>query len=224
LGDKLVDQLVEGQWVDSPADLYKLDRHTLAGLDRMADKSADNLVAAIAASKQTTLARFIYALGIRHVGESTAKDLAKHFGDLPAILQASEADLLAVRDVGPVVASSLYTFLNQPHNQEVIQSLVDSGVSWKAEASLANQPQAFAGFTFVLTGTLPTLSRDQAKEKIEAAGGKVTGSVSKKTHYVVAGAEAGSKLEKAQELGIQVLDEDALLSMLNEGPAPEPSP
>ena len=224
LGDKLVDQLVESQWVHSPADLYKLDRHTLAGLDRMADKSADNLVAAIAASKQTTLARFIYALGIRHVGESTAKDLAKHFGDLPAILQASEADLLAVRDVGPVVASSLYTFLNQPHNQEVIQGLVDSGVSWMAEAPLANQPQAFAGLTFVLTGTLPTLSRDQAKEKIEAAGGKVTGSVSKKTHYVVAGAEAGSKLDKAQELGVKVIDEDALLAMLNDEPASEPSP
>ena len=220
LGDKLVDQLVESGFVHSPADLYQLSRDTIAGLDRMADKSADNLLAAIEASKTTTLARFIYALGIRHVGESTAKDLAKHFGDLPALLQANEVDFLAVRDVGPVVASSLVTFLCQPHNQEVIQALMNSGVNWPSEAPLAQQHQAFAGMTFVLTGTLPTLSRDQAKELIEAAGGKVAGSVSKKTHYVVAGTEAGSKLEKALELGIKVLDEPGLLNLLQDNPAP----
>jgi DNA ligase (NAD+) len=214
LGDKLVDQLVEGNWVHSPADLYKLNRDTLANLDRMADKSAENVLAAIEASKKTTLARFIYALGIRHVGESTAKDLAKHFGDLPALLQADEAAFLAVRDVGPVVASSLFTFLSQPHNQEVIQGLVDCGVHWSAETPLSAQMQVFAGMTFVLTGTLPTLSRDQAKELIETAGGKVSGSVSKKTHYVVAGTDAGSKLDKALELGVKVLDEAALLEML----------
>lgn len=214
LGDKLVDQLVDGGWVHSPADLYALNKGTLASLDRMADKSADNLLAAIEASKQTTLARFIYALGIRHVGETTAKDLAKHFGDLPAILQADETAFLAVRDVGPVVARSLFTFLSQPHNQEVIQGLVSRGVHWQAETPLADQIQVLAGLTFVLTGTLPTLSRDAAKELIESAGGKVSGSVSKKTHYVVAGAEAGSKLDKAQELGIQILDEQALLALL----------
>jgi len=214
LGDKLVDQLVEGNWVHSPADLYKLNRDTLVNLDRMADKSAENVLAAIEASKKTTLARFIYALGIRHVGESTAKDLAKHFGDLPALLQADEAAFLAVRDVGPVVASSLFTFLSQPHNQEVIQGLVDCGVHWPAETPLSNQTQVFAGMTFVLTGTLPTLSRDQAKELIESAGGKVSSSVSKKTHYVVAGSDAGSKLDKALELDIKVLDEAALLEML----------
>jgi DNA ligase (NAD+) len=220
LGDKLVDQLVESGFVHSPADLYQLSRDTIAGLDRMAEKSADNLLAAIEASKTTTLARFIYALGIRHVGESTAKDLAKHFGDLPALLQANEVDFLAVRDVGPVVASSLFTFLCQPHNQEVIQALINSGVNWPSEAPLAQQHQALAGMTFVLTGTLPTLSRDQAKELIEAAGGKVAGSVSKKTHYVVAGTEAGSKLEKALELGIKVLDESDLLNLLQDNPTP----
>lgn len=214
LGDKLVDQLVDGGWVHSPADLYALNKGTLASLDRMADKSADNLLVAIEASKQTTLARFIYALGIRHVGETTAKDLAKHFGDLPAILQADETAFLAVRDVGPVVARSLFTFLSQPHNQEVIEGLVSRGVHWQAETPLSDQIQVLAGLTFVLTGTLPTLSRDAAKELIESAGGKVSGSVSKKTHYVVAGAEAGSKLDKAQELGVQILDEQALLALL----------
>lgn len=214
LGDKLVEQLVDGNWVHSPADLYKLSRSTLANLDRMAEKSADNLLTAIESSKNTTLARFIYALGIRHVGESTAKDLAKHFGDLPALLQADEAAFLAVRDVGPVVASSLFTFLSQPHNQEVIQGLVQCGVHWTAETPLSAQAQTFLGQTFVLTGTLPTLSRDQAKALIEAAGGKVSGSVSKKTHYVVAGTEAGSKLDKALELGVKVLDEAALLGLL----------
>jgi DNA ligase (NAD+) len=214
LGDKLVDQLVDGNWVHSPADLYKLTRDTLATLDRMAEKSADNLLLAIEASKATSLARFIYALGIRHVGESTAKDLAKHFGDLPALLQADEAAFLAVRDVGPVVARSLSTFLKQPHNQEVIHRLVECGVHWPVERPLSTQTLALAGMTFVLTGTLPTLSRDQAKDLIEAAGGKVSGSVSKKTHYVLAGTEAGSKLEKALELGVNVLDEAAFFDLL----------
>lgn len=219
LGDKLVDQLVEGQWVQSPADLYKLDRTMLAQLDRMAEKSADNLLLAIEASKSTRLARFIYALGIRHVGEATAKDLAKHFGDLPAIISATETDFLAVRDVGPVVASSLYTFFSQPHNQEVIQDLIQSGVHWPVESPLSHTPQTCAGLTFVLTGTLPTLSRDQAKALIEAAGGKVSGSVSPKTHCVVAGLEAGSKLDKALALGVKVVDEAGLLELLNEGSA-----
>ncbi len=214
LGDKLVDQLVERGLVHTPADVYGLSLDTLAGLERMAEKSAANLLAAIEASKATTLARFIFALGIRNVGEATAKDLAKHFGSLDKLLAASEADLLAVRDVGPIVAQSIVQFFAEPHNIEVVGRLRDAGVHWTETSGAQASAGILAGKTLVLTGTLPTLTRDVAKEKIEAAGGKVAGSVSKKTDYVVAGEEAGSKLAKAQELGVAILDEAGLLSLL----------
>jgi DNA ligase (NAD+) len=193
----------------------------LASLDRMAQKSASNLVAALEKSKHTTLARFLYALGIRHVGETTAKDLARHFGTLDRLMEASLDALLEVRDVGPTVAESLRTFFDQPHNREVVEQLRAAGIHWDerdpaatAEASAADLP--LHGKTLVLTGTLPTWGREDAKARIEAAGGKVAGSVSKKTHYVVAGAEAGSKLDKARELGIAVLDEDGLKALLGD--------
>jgi len=214
LGDKLVDQLVDRGLVHTPADVYGLSLGRLAGLERMAEKSAANLLAAIEASKATTLARFIFSLGIRNVGETTAKDLAKHFGALDKLVAATEADLLAVRDVGPIVAQSIIQFFAEPHNLEVVNKLRAAGVHWAESAGLQQSAGILAGKTLVLTGTLPTLTRDTAKEKIEAAGGKVAGSVSKKTDYVVAGAEAGSKLVKAQELGVTILDEAGLLSLL----------
>nr|WP_145548491.1 NAD-dependent DNA ligase LigA [Variovorax boronicumulans] len=216
LGDKLVDQLVDGGLIRTLPELYKLGVGKLSLLDRMADKSAMNLVQALEASKSTTLGRFLYALGIRHIGESTAKDLAKHFGRLDPIMDASVEQLLEVNDVGPIVAQSLRTFFDQPHNREVVEQLRAAGVHWPESEGLAAQrvPLPLAGKTFVLTGTLPTLSRDAAKEKLEAAGAKVAGSVSKKTDYVVAGEEAGSKLEKAQALGITVLDEAGMLALL----------
>ncbi|MCW5610609.1 MAG: NAD-dependent DNA ligase LigA [Rubrivivax sp.] len=216
LGDKLVDQLVDGGLIRTLPELYKLGVAKLSALERMADKSAANLVAALEKSKATTLARFVYALGIRQVGETTAKDLARHFGSLDRLIAASEDELLQVRDVGPVVARSIRTFFDQPHNVEVVEQLRAVGVHWpEHEAALG--PQPLAGRTLVLTGTLPTLSRDEAKALIEAAGGRVAGSVSKKTDYVVAGAEAGSKLDKARELGVAVLDEDGLRVLLAGG-------
>lgn len=215
LGDKLVEQLVDAGLVHSPADLYVLTVPTLAALERMGEKSAANLVAAIEKSKATTLARFIYALGIRNVGEATAKDLARHFGKLDAVLAADEMALQQVPDVGPVVAASLRRFLAEPHNRTIITRLQAAGVHWPDAAGHADAPKPLAGMTLVLTGTLPTLKREEAKALVEAAGGKVAGSVSKKTDYVVAGEEAGSKLEKAQELGVPVVDEAQLLKMLN---------
>jgi DNA ligase (NAD+) len=217
LGDKLVEQLVDAQLIRTLPDLYKLGFTTLAGLDRMADKSAANIVAALENSKQTTLPRFLFGLGIRHVGESTAKDLAKHFGKLDAIMDAPEAELLEVHDVGPVVATSLRTFFDQPHNREVVEQLRASGVTWEEGEPAARTPRPLAGKTFVITGTLPTLTRDDAKDKLEMAGAKVAGSVSKKTDCVVAGSEAGSKLDKAQSLGVKVIDEAELLVILAEG-------
>jgi len=214
LGDKLVDQLVERGLVHSPADVYGLSLDTLAGLERMAEKSAANLVAAIGTSKATTLARFIFALGIRNVGEATAKDLAQYFGSLDKLIAASETDLMAVRDVGPIVAQSIVQFFAEPHNIEVVGRLRKAGVHWPETSGMQQSAGILAGKTLVLTGSLPTLTRDAAKEKIEAAGGKVAGSVSKKTDYVVAGEEAGSKLAKAQELGVAILDEAGLLSLL----------
>jgi DNA ligase (NAD+) len=214
LGDQLVDQLVERKVVRTAADLYRLGLGSLAALERMADKSAGNVLKAIEKSKFTTLARFIYALGIRHVGESTAKELARHFGSLDALLKADEAQLLDVADVGPVVARSILQFLADPMNLELIEQLRANGVHWKEGASEA-RAKPLAGLTFVLTGTLPTLTRDDAAERIEAAGGKVAGSVSKKTSYVVAGEDAGSKLAKAETLGVPVIDEAALLEMLH---------
>ena len=214
LGEKLVDQLVDGGVVNTLPDLYKLGLTSLAALDRMADKSAQNLLAALEKSKSTTLPRFLFALGIRHVGEATAKEFFRHFCSLDNILQASIEDLLEVRDVGPVVARSLHTFFQQPHNREVVEQLRACGVHWPEGDMAPSAPQVLAGKTLVLTGTLPTLTRDEAKAMIEAAGGKVSGSVSKKTSYVVAGAEAGSKLDKAQELGVSVIDEAGLRALL----------
>jgi DNA ligase (NAD+) len=216
LGDKLVDQLVESGVVRTLPELYKLGVAKFAALDRMADKSAANLVAGLEKSKSTTLARFLYALGIRHVGETTAKDLARHFGGIERVMDATVEQLLQVDDVGPVVAQSIRTFFEQPHNREVVEQLRAVGIHWPEHDGTApdTSAQPLAGKTLVLTGTLPTLSRDDAKDLIEAAGGKVAGSVSKKTHYVVAGAEAGSKLDKARELGLTVLDEDGLRTLL----------
>ena len=214
LGDKLVDQMVDAGIIRTLPDLYKLGLTALANLDRMADKSAQNIVDALEKSKRTTLPRFLFGLGIRHVGEATAKELARHFGKLDAIMAASEEQLLEVADIGPIVAKSLRTFFDQPHNREVVEQLRACGVSWPEGEPAPQAVHIFSGKTFVLTGTLPSLGREEAKALIEAAGGKVAGSVSKKTSYVVAGAEAGSKLDKAQELGITVLDEAALLNLL----------
>lgn len=216
LGDKLVDQLVDLGLVHSPADLYGLDAGRLAGLPRMGEKSAANLLAAIAASKETSLARFIYALGIRNVGEATAKELARHFGKLDALLAADEDTMQRVQDVGPVVAACIRQFFVEGHNLQVVHALRAAGVHWPDMEPAATAGGRLHGKTFVLTGTLPTLSRDEAKALVEAAGGKVTGSVSKKTDYVVAGTEAGSKLDKAQALGITVLDEHGFRAMLQE--------
>ncbi|HEV2611286.1 MAG TPA: NAD-dependent DNA ligase LigA [Noviherbaspirillum sp.] len=214
LGEQLVDQLVERQVITTAADLYKLGLTALSELDRMADKSARNVLDALQKSKSTTLARFIYALGIRHVGEATAKELATHFGNLDGLLQATEEQLLDVPDIGPVVARSILTFLGDPLNRELIEQLRAAGIHWTESAGAERAPKPFQGKTFVLTGTLPTLTRDEAAARIETAGGKVAGSVSKKTTYVVAGEEAGSKLAKAQELGITILDEAGLLQLL----------
>ncbi len=245
LGEKLVDQLVERDVVRTLPDLYrlgwrsqaellaisqeqlsakldasqqqKLAAETLVNLDRMAVLSAQNLLDALQKSKQTTLPRFLFGLGIRHVGEATAKELARHFGQLDGIMDATEGQLLEVADVGPIVAHSIRTFFDQPHNREVVEQLRACGITWPEGAPAERALTPLSGKTFVLTGTLPTLEREDAKALIEAAGGKVAGSVSKKTSYVVAGAEAGSKLDKAIELGVLVLDEAALRQMLPPG-------
>jgi DNA ligase (NAD+) len=214
LGDKLVDQLVDAGLVNTLPDIYRLGFTALATLDRMADKSANNVLASIEKSKQTTLPRFLFGLGIRHVGEATAKELARHFGKMDAIMDATVDQLLQVPDVGPIVAQSLRTFFDQAHNREVVEQLRACGVTWTEGEPSAGASLPLAGQTYVLTGTLPTLSRDQAKDMLEALGAKVAGSVSKKTHGVVAGAEAGSKLDKAQELGIPLMDEAALLALV----------
>jgi DNA ligase (NAD+) len=215
LGEKLVDQMVEGNVIKTLPDLYRLGLNAIASLDRMADKSAQNVLAALEKSKHTTLPRFLFGLGIRHVGEATAKDLARHFGKLDAIMEASEEQLLEVPDVGPVVAQSIHLFFQQPHNREVVEQLRACGVTWEEGEPAARAPKPLAGKTVVLTGTLPTLTRDEAKDMLEAAGAKVAGSVSKKTDYVIAGAEAGSKLDKARELGVAVLDEQGLKDLLD---------
>lgn len=220
LGDKLVDQLVESNVIRTLPDLYRLGLSSLIALERMAEKSAQNVLAALEKSKETTLARFLFGLGIRHVGESTARDLAKHFGTLDALMGATQEmaatveQLLEVPDVGPIVAQSVHTFFQQPHNREVVEQLRACGVTWPEGARTEKAPQVLAGKTFVLTGTLPTLGRDAAKDMLEAAGAKVSGSVSKKTSYVVAGEEAGSKLAKAEELGVPVIDEAGMLALL----------
>ena len=218
LGDKLVDQLVDAKVINTLPDLYRLGFTALASLDRMADKSAQNIVAALEKSKQTTLPRFLFGLGIRHVGEATAKALARHFGQLDSIMDATVEQLLEVDDVGPIVAQSLRTFFDQPHNREVVEQLRACGVTWPEGPPAPVTVKRLSGQTFVITGTLPTMGRDEAKDLIEAAGGKVAGSVSKKTTFLLAGAEAGSKLTKAQELGVTVLDEGGLKEMLNDKP------
>ena len=222
LGEKLVDQLVDAGIIRTLPELYTLDLAKLSALERMADKSAANLLAALERSKSTTLPRFLYALGIRHVGEATAKDLARHFGSLERLMDASVEQLLQVGDVGPVVAQSIRTFFDQAHNREVVEQLRAAGIHWPEGEPSAVAQLPLAGLTFVLTGTLPTLTRDEARERIEALGGKAAGSVSKKTHYVVAGEEAGSKLTKAQELGVTILDEAGLLALLERAAAGEP--
>lgn len=227
LGEKLVEQLVEGGFVHTPADIYRLDLSTLVGLERMAEKSASKLLTAIEKSKRTSLSRFIYALGIRNVGETTAKDLARHFGSLDALVAADAVALEAVTDVGPVVAASLLAFFSEPHNREIIARLREAGIVWPEPVAQAGMEGmmaggqnvgeasgALSGKTFVLTGTLPTLSREAAKALIEAMGGRVSGSVSKKTSYVLVGAEAGAKFEKARALGVPVIDEAELRLLL----------
>jgi DNA ligase (NAD+) len=252
LGDKLVEQLVDNNVVRTLPDLYRLglraraeieqiqvdalyarlsveERQTFAveelkRLERMAQLSALNIFAAIEKSKQTTLTRFLFGLGIRHAGEGTAKGLARHFGKLDAIMDATEEQLLAVPDIGPIVAKSVRTFFEQPHNREVVEQLRACGLTWEeGEPAAVAAPKLLSGKTFVITGTLPSLSRDEAKDLLEAAGAKVSGSVSKKTTYLVAGEEAGSKLTKAQELGVAVIDEAGLRALLESAAASDSS-
>lgn len=217
LGEKMVDMLVENDLLKTPADIYRLTAEQLTSLDRMGAKSADNLLSAIAASKETTLARFIFALGIRHVGEAGARDLALYFKTIDALRKATREELMQVHDVGEVLADSIRAFFDEPHNNAVVDELLAEGVRWREEESVANEE--VSGKTFVLTGTLPTLSRDQAKDLILSLGGKVSGSVSKKTDFVLAGSEAGSKLEKAVALGIEIIDEARFLQMTAVGKA-----
>jgi DNA ligase (NAD+) len=219
LGEKIIEQLVEQNLVRTPADLFNLGFSTLAALDRFADKSAQNLIDSLEKAKHTTLTRFIFALGIPDVGESTAKDLARHFGSLDPVMNASIEELMEVEGIGPVVAESIHQFFAEEHNRHVIEQLRAPGkVTWPEGPPAPRKPQGMlAGKTIVLTGTLPSLSREEAKEMLEAAGAKVAGSVSKKTDYVVAGTEAGSKLAKAEELGIEILDEDGMRKLLEGG-------
>ncbi len=215
LGEKLVDQLVDNGLVEHVDDLYKLSREQLAGLERMAEKSASNLMQALEDSKTTTLARFVYALGIREVGEATARSLALHFGSLQAISAANEEALLEVSDIGPIVAAHLQAFFQEPHNREIIQNLQKAGVKWEESLPDRKQILPLQGKTFVLTGTLSGIKRDEAKARLQALGAKVSGSVSKKTTAVIAGEKAGSKLTKAEKLGVDILDEPALMELIN---------
>ncbi len=214
LGDKLVDQLVENKMVESVSDVYSLTLEQLSDLERMAEKSAQNLLDALEKSKKTTLARFLYALGIREVGEATAKQLAQHYGDLSSLMSASEESLQTVSDVGPIVAKHIVSFFVENHNREVIDKLLEAGIHWE-KVKTTSHALPLAGKTFVLTGTLKNFSREEAKEKLEQLGAKVSGSVSSKTSYVVVGEDAGSKLAKAKELGVSVLTEDEFLKIIN---------
>ncbi|WP_292757416.1 NAD-dependent DNA ligase LigA [Methylophaga sp. UBA2689] len=214
LGDKLVEQLVDAELIKDPADLFYLNKEQFSSLERMGDKSAENLVNALEQAKNTRFARFLYALGIREVGEATARSLALHFVELAKLTAAKEDELIEIEDVGPVVAHHIYTFFQQTHNLDVIQRLLDAGVNWPEEKPVYAD-SALAGKTIVLTGTLENLSRSEAKEKLLALGAKVAGSVSAKTDYVVAGRDAGSKLNKAQSLGIDVVDEATLIQWIN---------
>jgi DNA ligase (NAD+) len=214
LGDKIIDQLVESELVANPADLYALTLEQLANLERMAEKSATNILAALADSKKTTLARFLYSLGVREVGEATAKNLANHFGDLEPLFSATAESLQEIADVGPVVARHIVAFFAEKHNRNVIDKLLQAGVHWqKISRDLSTLP--LLGQTFVLTGSLATLSREVAKEKLENLGAKVAGSVSAKTSFVIVGIDAGSKLKKATALNIPVMDEESFLAFLH---------
>jgi DNA ligase (NAD+) len=214
LGDKLVDQLVDTGIVNTLPDLYKLGLSALSQLDRMAEKSAAKVLAGIEKSKTTTLPKFLFGLGIRHVGEATAKELSRHFGTMDAIMDATLDQLLQVSDIGPTVAQSIRTFFDQAHNREVVEQLKACGVHWKEGVASEGASLPLTGQTFVLTGTLQSMGRDDAQTKLEMLGAKVASSVSKKTHAVVAGTEAGSKLEKAQSLGVLILDEAAFMELL----------
>ena len=219
-GEKLVNQLVDQGLAHNLADIYRLDLKVLANLDRMGEKSAQNIVDALNQSKKSTLARFIYSLGIRNVGEATAKDLARFYGSIEAIASATLESLQEVPDVGPIVAESIVNFFSEVHNRDVITSLIKSeeeggaGIHWDPVEATPSKIGSLSGKTFVLTGTLPSLSREEAKSMLENVGAKVAGSVSKKTDYVVAGAEAGSKLDKAMELNVTILDEMQFMSLL----------
>ncbi|MGH8746510.1 MAG: helix-hairpin-helix domain-containing protein, partial [Burkholderiales bacterium] len=213
LGERLVDQLVESGLVETPADVYSLNVTQLANLARMGEKSAQNLVKALENSKHTTLERFIYAIGIRNVGESTARDLSRQFGGLDRLLDAQTETLERVPDVGPVVARSIRQFFDEKHNRDVIRKLRDAGVSWKEGTGIPPKEREKVK-TFVLTGTLVHMTRDEARARVEAKGHKIAGSVSKKTDYVVAGSDAGNKLEKARALDVAILDEDKFLDLL----------
>jgi DNA ligase (NAD+) len=217
LGDKLLEQLVERDWVRSPADLYALTLPQLAQLERMGEKSAANLLAALEKSKHTTLPRLLYALGIREVGEATALALARHFGSLERLMNADEAAIQHVPDVGPVVAAQLAAFFASEDHRRVIKALRDKGVAWSEEIVDTPKAQPLAGRTVVITGTLSSMTREQAQEALVARGAKVSGSVSKKTSFVVAGSEAGSKLAKARELNVPVLDEEKFLELIGSG-------
>ena len=215
LGEQLIDQLVDKKIISDAADLYRLDLETLSGLDRMADKSASNLLNELEKSRQTTFARFLYALGIRHVGEATARSLAEHFGNLKDLKQASEDQLLDIDDIGPIVASSIKQFFDDPCNCELIAKLQNCGVHWPERAMTAKSGiLPLQNKKFVLTGTLSSLTRDEATEIIRNQGGKVSSSVSKNTDYVLAGSEPGTKLVKAQELGIRILDENEFMQLV----------
>ncbi len=214
LGDKLIEQLVDLKLVHTPADLYRLKLADLAILERMGEKSAYNLLDAIEQSKTTTLVRLIYALGIRNVGEATAKELAKHYVTLDNFMRADAESLQSVPDIGPIVAQSILAFLSEPHNQEVITQLRNAGVTWAEQKSATMKNLPLSGKTFVLTGTLSNMGREEAKAKLEALGARVSGSLSQKTDYLVAGVEAGSKLAKARELNVPVLEEQQFLRML----------
>ncbi len=215
LGDKLVEQLVDADLVHEAADLFALTQEQLTGLDRMGEKSATSVIVELGKARQAELHRFIFALGIRHVGETTAKDLARHFRSIEAVMSADESALLQVHDVGPIVAASIQHFFANPKNRTAVERLLACGFEFAPIAEPAAVLETVLGKTFVLTGTLPTLKREDAKAMIEAAGGKVSGSVSKKTNYVVAGAEAGGKLDDANHLGVTVLDESQLQNLLN---------
>jgi len=214
LGSKLIDQLVEAGLVSDPADLYRLEPETLAGLERMGEKSAAKLVEALERSKQVELGRLLFALGIREVGEVSAGSLARHFGALEPILEADRETLETVRDVGPVVAGHIREFFDESRNRDVLQRLIGAGVTWHVDPAVEPGAQPLVGKTYVLTGSLGSMTRSEAKKRLEALGARVTGSVSGSTSAVIAGSDPGSKLERAQELGIEILDEDGLLELL----------